>query len=64
MAQAVAYECDLCKGLTRDIFTIVVDSEKHRFSYEDQTNQPKLVLTVCCKCLPDVGKVVKSALLG
>lgn len=64
MAQAVAYECDLCKVLTKDIFTVSVESEKHNFSLGNQTNQPKIVLAVCGKCLRGVGEVIDNALLG
>jgi len=64
MAQAIAYECDKCKGLTKDIFTVAVDSEKHHFSYGEQVNQPRLVLSLCANCLVDVGKVITGALLG
>jgi hypothetical protein len=64
MAQAVAYECDLCKGLTKDIFTVVVDSEKHHFTLGEQHDQPKLVLSVCRPCLGGIGEVITDALLG
>ena len=64
MAQAVAYECDLCKELTKDIFTVVVDSEKHHFTMGGQHDQPKLVLSVCKPCLSEIGKVITDALLG
>jgi hypothetical protein len=63
MAQATAYECDVCRKLTKDIVTVVIDSDKHNFTFGEQRVQPHLVLSVCIRCLPEVGRVVSRALL-
>jgi hypothetical protein len=62
MVQAVAYECDLCHKLTKDIFGLTVESIIHYFSIGDSIDQPRVNLSVCCGCLADIGKVLTNGL--
>ena len=64
MAQPVGYECDNCKKLTKDIFTVSVDSDKHLFKYETQVDQPRIILTLCRDCLFKAGEVISNAICG
>ena len=64
MAQAVAYECDDCGCLTKDIFTVTIESNKHNFTYKEQAVQPRITLSLCKDCLAHVGRTISDALLG
>lgn len=62
MANLVAYECDLCHKLTKDIFGMTVESDAHHFSVGSSIDQPKINLSICCDCLADIGKVLTDGL--